>query len=175
MSRSGYSDDYGDDDPLAMGRWRGAVNSAIRGKRGQAALREILAALDAMPSKWLAAESLVTEEGEFCTLGVLGAKRGIPLETLDPEDPEAVAEAFGIAPALVREIVYLNDEHVDEYEWVEVEGPPNRFYGRHQPSARVHIKDAGERRWKYMRGWVASQITEAAPTDVSAAGQAWRD
>ena len=44
MSRSGYGDDYGDDDPLAIGRWRGAVNSAIRGKRGQQTLREILAA-----------------------------------------------------------------------------------------------------------------------------------
>lgn len=161
MSRSGYSDDYGDDDPLAMGRWRGAVNSAIRGKRGQQTLREILAALDAMPVKALVAESLATEDGEFCTLGVLGAQRGIPLEKLDPEDPEAVAEAFGIAPAMVREIVHTNDEHIDEWEWVEVEGPPNRFYGRHLPSARVHIKDAAERRWRYMRDWVAKHITPA--------------
>lgn len=165
MSRSGYTDDFGDDDPLALGRWRGAVNSAMRGKRGQQTLREILAALDAMPVKALAAESLVTEEGEFCTLGVLGAQRGIDLDKLDPEDPEAVAEAFGIAPALVREIVYLNDEYIDEYEWVEVEGPPNRFYGRYKPSARVHVKDAGERRWKYMRDWVASHIEAAAPAE----------
>ena len=45
MSRSGYSDDD-EDGRLAM--WRGAVQSAIRGKRGQAALRELLTALDAM-------------------------------------------------------------------------------------------------------------------------------
>jgi hypothetical protein len=159
VSRSGYSDDYGDDDPLALGRWRGAVNSAIRGKRGQQTLREILVALDAMPVKALAAESLVTDEGKFCTLGVLGAQRSIPLEKLDPEDPDGVAEAFGIAPAMVREIVYMNDENIDEWERVEVEGPPNRFYGRHLPTARVHIKDAAERRWKFMRNWVAQHIT----------------
>lgn len=158
MSRSGYTDDYGDDDPLAMGRWRGAVNSAIRGKRGQQTLREILAALDAMPVKALAAESLVTEEGEFCTLGVLGVQRGIALDKLDPEDPEGVAEAFGIAPAMVREIVYMNDEFIGEWEWVEVEGPPNRFYGQNLPTASVHIKDSAERRWNYMRKWVADHL-----------------
>lgn len=48
MSRSGYSDDC--DDPLQEGRWRAAVNSAIRGKRGQAFLREALAALVAVMS-----------------------------------------------------------------------------------------------------------------------------
>lgn len=32
MSRCGYSDDY---DQWALIRWRGAVESAIRGKRGQ--------------------------------------------------------------------------------------------------------------------------------------------
>ena len=41
MSRSGYCDDYGDDDPLALGRYRAQVNSAIRGKRGQALLRRL--------------------------------------------------------------------------------------------------------------------------------------
>lgn len=55
MSRSGYTDD--DDDPLATGRWRAQVRSAIRGKRGQAFLRELIAALDAMPEKALITEN----------------------------------------------------------------------------------------------------------------------
>lgn len=165
MSRSGYSDDYGDDDPLAMGRWRGAVNSAIRGKRGQQTLREILAALDAMPVKELAAESLVTAEGEFCTLGVLGAQRGIALDKLDPEDPEGVAEAFGIAPAMVREIVYMNDEQIDGYAFQEVEfcGPVRPYwpeYGRHTRSVRVSLPGVAHRRWVYMRKWVADQLKQ---------------
>ena len=70
MSRSGYTDDY---DGWDLIRWRGAVHSAIRGRRGQAALREIIAALDALPEKWLAANSLETADGDYCTLGALGS------------------------------------------------------------------------------------------------------
>ena len=163
MSRSGYSDDYGDDDPLALGRWRGAVNSAIRGKRGQQTLREILAALDAMPVKALAAGSLVTADGEFCTLGVLGAQRGLAIDKLDPEDPEEIAKAFGIAPAMVREIVYMNDEAIDDYDFQDVEfcGPVRPYhpdYGRHTRSVRVPVTDAAHKRWAYMRKWVADHL-----------------
>ena len=163
MSRSGYTDNYGDDDPIAMGRWRGAVNSAIRGKRGQQTLRAILAALDAMPVKSLAAESLVTEKGEFCALGVLGAQRGIAIDNLDPDDPDEVAEAFGIAPAMVREIVYMNDEAVSEYDLQDVEfcGPVRPFYpdyGRHTRSVRVSVPDVAHKRWVYMREWVAEHL-----------------
>jgi hypothetical protein len=63
MSRSGYSDDC--EDVLAWGRWRGRVASAIRGKRGQAFLKELLAALDALPEKRLVANDLkVTGYGD---------------------------------------------------------------------------------------------------------------
>ncbi len=157
MSRSGYTEDYGDDDPLALGRWRGAVNSAIRGKRGQQALREILAAIDAMQDKALAANWLVTEDGEFCTLGVLGARRGIALEKLDPEDAEGVANALGIAPAMVREIAYQNDELPDDWAWVQVEGSPTELYGE-RPNNFVRTKDAAGRRWQYMRKWVVAHL-----------------
>ena len=50
MSRSDYSKD-GDSQELAL--WRGAVRSAINGARGQAMLRELAPALDAMPKKTL--------------------------------------------------------------------------------------------------------------------------
>ena len=63
MSRSGYSDDCSGRE---LNLWRGAVESAIRGKRGQAFLREMLVALDAMPEKRLIAGELVTPTGEVC-------------------------------------------------------------------------------------------------------------
>ena len=44
MSRSGYIDDM--DDRWAAIMWRGAVKSAIKGKRGKAFFKEMLAALD---------------------------------------------------------------------------------------------------------------------------------
>ena len=77
MSRSGYSVD-GDLDHWQLIRWRGAVNSAMNGKRGQAFLRELLDALDALPEPKLIDHDLVRYDGStdtnlFCALGAVGA------------------------------------------------------------------------------------------------------
>ncbi|RQO62283.1 hypothetical protein [Pseudomonas sp. KBW05] len=134
MSRSGYSDDCGGWDLIC---WRGAVKSALKGKRGQAFLVELRDAMDAMPDKRLIADSLQAE-GEFCTIGVIGAKRGIDMAVLDPDDREAVGEAFGISPAMASEIVFMNDEG----SW-QAETP--------------------EQRWQRMRTWVNSNIQRVTP------------
>lgn len=139
MSRSGYSDDCGGWDLIC---WRGAVKSALKGKRGQAALREIRDALDAMPVKELAADSLVSVDGQYCTLGALGSARGMPMESIDPDDHEEVAEKFGMANAMVREIVYENDEG----------GPWLPYPQKESPSAR----------WVRMRNRVSAHIAETA-------------
>jgi hypothetical protein len=160
MSRSGYSDDC---DGWALIRWRGAVNSAIQGSRGQAFLRELATALDAMPDKRLIADELQTADGEYCAIGVLGAARGVDMSKLDPEDREAVAAAFNIAPALAAEIVYENDESVYRWDWVWVEtfGPLRRHESRrHQ--VRVEIPGLPERRWHQMRAWVQSNLKAEA-------------
>ena len=52
---------------------------------------------------------------------------------LDPDDREAVGEAFDIAPAMASEIVFMNDEA----SW-QAETP--------------------EQRWVRMRDWITSQI-----------------
>lgn len=167
MSRSGYSDD-GDCENWSLICWRGAVTSAIRGARGQAFLRELVAALDAMPVKELAAESLVTEDGEFCTLGAVGASRGMDMSSIDPEDWGQVAKAFGLAPAMVREIVYENDEGtVSDWKWVDVEicGPMRRPEN-HKRSRMVADPTAGARRWHAMRSWAEKNLKkqiEATP------------
>ncbi len=129
MSRHGYSDDC--DDDLALGRWRAQVASAIRGKRGQKLLTELAEALDAMPEKKLISQKLKCEAG-YCALGVVGAKRGLDLDKIDPEDYDTVSVEFDIAHQLAREIVYENDE------------APCR---------------TSEDRWKHMREWVAERIS----------------
>jgi len=108
MSRSEYSEDCDDEWQLIM--WRGAVKSALRGKRGQAFLRELIAALDAMPEKKLIDHDLVRPDGAVCAIGAVGLRRGIDMTKVDPENHAAVAEMFGIADAMAREIFYLNDE-----------------------------------------------------------------
>lgn len=158
MSRSGYTDDC-DGDYWSLIRWRGAVASGIRGKRGQAMLVQTLEALDAMPVKELATDSLINAEGQYCTLGVLGAKRGIDLSDIDPDDREDVAGSFGISEALAAEIMYLNDESVSDWEWqyVDICGPL-RPCERRTVSMRVEVKNHKRKRWQYMRDWIAKQI-----------------
>ncbi len=119
MSRSDYSDDC---DQWDLIRYRGAVKSAIRGARGQAFLREMLAALDALPEKKLIAGEL--EDGNaVCAIGAVGKARGIDMTELDPDDSWRVAATFGIADALVREIAFEND---DDFGWSQ-ETPEARF------------------------------------------------
>jgi hypothetical protein len=130
MSRSHYIDD-GDGWQTIM--WRGAVKKAVRGKRGQAFLQELLAALDAVAGGRLIANDLQDSDGEVCALGAIGKARGVDMTTLDPEAPEAVAQAFGVAPALVREIVYENDEV-------------------------VHVRETPEQRFLRVRTWVLNHI-----------------
>lgn len=149
MSRADYSEDYGDD-PLAVGRWRAAVRRATRGKRGQALLREMRDALDAMPVKELVAETLANDQGECCAMGAAALTRvkdgRVSIDQVlevDPEDSDQVARLMNAAPALVREIAYHNDE---VFPW--------------------RAGDSGETdeqcRWRQMRAWVASQIFEGA-------------
>lgn len=158
MSRSGYSEDL---DTWALIRWRGAVESAIRGKRGQKVLSEIADALDALPRKTLAAESLITEVGEFCTLGALGRARGLDMQGVDPDDRDAVARLFGIPEALAAEIMYLNDEHEPRYDWENFQiCGPIRPWESNTKWIRTERKDSAERRWTYMRKWVDSKLAK---------------
>jgi hypothetical protein len=172
MSRSGYTDDC--DDYLAIGRWRQAVNRALKGKRGQAFLRELLAALDSMSDKQLSAGSFQTAEGEFCTLGVIGNAKGIQMDDLldtesyEPDedgycDTQLVGNRFGIAMSMAAEIMWINDEHTPNFEWeyFEICGPVRPGwpdYGSHRRQRWVEIPDHKERRWKNMRNWVEKNI-----------------
>ena len=131
MGRSGYTDDC---DNWALIRWRGAVKQSIGGQRGQAVLRELVQALDALPEKRLGSQSLVTTDGDYCTLGALGLARGINLELIDSDDREAVARAFGVAEALAAEIMWLNDEMY-----------PN-------------LGCTAEVRWEHMRAWLVENL-----------------
>ena len=130
MSRSGYTDDC---ENLEM--WRGAVRRAIRGKRGQAFLREMLDAMDAMPVKRLISDQLA-DHGEVCAIGVVGAKRGIDMSKIDPDEPKQVADVFGIARALAAEIEYINDEAAFKSE-------------------------TPEERWARVREWIVEQLPAA--------------
>src|ERR1019366_9114062 len=97
----------------------------------QAFLKELVEALDAMPDKRLIAEEL-QQGGEVCALGSVGAKRGIDMANLDPEDYDTLSGVFDIAAPLVQEIEYMNDES----GWAPTP----------------------EKRWELMRAWALQNI-----------------
>lgn len=192
MSRSGYSDDY-DGDNWDLIRWRGAVTSAIRGKRGQAFLREALAALDAMPEKQLIAGDLVAFNYDPLTRYLFA-----PV-VQDPEDPwrnweyehrwrdafddrkeagvcllGAVGQARGVPMAGVdpenREGVAalfgLPHALACEIMW------ENDDAGRHDETPRA--------RWERMRKWIVhhlrdDQPVQAEPSEAATTVQPIRD
>jgi hypothetical protein len=159
MSRAGYSDDC---QGRELNMWRGAVNAAIKGKRGQAFMREVLATLDAMPEKRLAANSLQeSASGAFCTLGAVGAARGIDLKPLEEQERGTVADAFGIAEALAAEIMHENDDGCGDSYWLGGGG----YYGPKPPVTTIE-----EKRWKAMRAWVVSHITPTPPAQAEGSG-----
>lgn len=140
MSRSGYIDDYDWDNRIHL--YRGRVASAVRGKRGQAFLKDLLAQLDAMPVKRLATSQL-EKDGEVCTLGVMTRSRGIDTSKLqfDDEDYDEnewvidnLASELDIAEPMVREIMFENDEGTYHSE------TPEQRYERMRKWVERHIK-----------------------------------
>ena len=115
MSRCGYIDDI---DQRGLAMWRGRVASAIRGKRGQAMLRKLRDAMDAIPDKWLTRCVLMEKDGTPCALGLALRSAGIAdteLIGMEGDDHEWIAERLNVASCLVQELEYLNDD----FMWVE--------------------------------------------------------
>jgi len=70
------------DNPLDWGRYEAAKRSTLRGKRGQAFLRELVAALDALPQPELSEGALGDRRtGCVCALGAVALAQGGRLPT----------------------------------------------------------------------------------------------
>lgn len=118
--------------------------SAIRGKRGQAFLRRLAEAMDAMPEKRLIASALRTGS-DRCALGLLASE---PLSASEGVDEfygdwdknflAKLSKELDISRSLVREIAFQNDE------------------------CTVEINETPEARWVRMRTWVRSRINKEA-------------
>ena len=145
MSRL-YQDDYGFE-PWMEGQQAGALQSAIRGRRGQQLLRDLVAGLDALPAPELSAGALEDKAtGCCCAFGAVRRYRGaaaVPLY-FDPMeedlDPPHHAEPFDVAPALAWAVVKVNEGWSDS----------------NQESAR-------RQRWTRVRAWAVKHLLGVKP------------
>lgn len=140
MSRSGYTDDFDEYGYLVL--YRSTVERALRGKRGQAFLRELAAAMDAMTDKALIAGELVrSADGACCAIGAVCKARGMDVSRLDYDDPDRVGHAIGVARSMAAEIAYMNDEY---------------HRGTETPAER----------WARMRKWVDQNLKQEVTNDL---------
>jgi len=146
MSRSGYSDDL---DNWSLICWRGAVNSALRGQRGQKFLHELRDALDALPEKKLIEHEFQRADGSCCAIGAVGKARGINMVGMDAEaatDTGYLTETFNIADAMVREVEFMNDD--DGAWWGQKDGESmDKYYER-----------MDRKRWTRVSEWVDRKL-----------------
>lgn len=157
--RISYSDE--EDVPGQFALWQANCTRSLKGKKGQAALRELEAALLALPDKRLIAEKLIDSDGEVCALGALAKYKGHALVAAKPEDEDEYdeidldgeMEEFGVelgVPRLVAwKIVERNDVVIDgHYDYST--GPRG-----------VWVPATPEERYEKILAWVQRQL--AAP------------
>jgi hypothetical protein len=138
MSRRGISDE--EEYPGQFGLWEGNCRRSIKGKAGQAALRELEAALLALPEKRLIVGELENAAGEVCALGALKRYKGVEEVKADPEwEMEEVGVELGMPRLVAWQVVYVNDEGVD---WRSLASP--------------------EERYEKVLAWVRTQLTQPA-------------
>ena len=145
MSRYSDCDDY-DWEPWMEGQAAGALRSAIRGRRGQQLLRDLIAGLDALPVPELAAGALEDPKtGCVCALGAVRLQRGpeaVPLR-FDPTDEDAdwreLAKPFDISETLANAVVSQNE------------------YG-----SKRNDEQSRRRRWLSVRAWAVGHLIDPA-------------
>lgn len=149
MSRVSDYDDY---DPLDAGRWEHNLTAALNGKKGQVALREIEAALLALPEPKLAYETFCkVEDGQVsaCVLGVYARHKGItPPEDLNGDEfgPSPAEESadwaranLGLVFTLAYTLVDINDTGAGHYEGAGTEADPKRWVQESEEARYVRV------------------------------------
>ena len=109
MSRITYNEWDSAEGQWAGIRWGGAAKKAINGKRGQAALRELKAALLVLPSKRLIADRWAAS-GDVCALGALDVHRMMARTGMNWDAARLVVQQT----TQIEWIDYWGDPHEDD-------------------------------------------------------------
>jgi hypothetical protein len=168
--RIGYSED--EDYPGQFELWQANCRRSLKGRAGQSALRELEAALVALPEKRLIAHKLVSADGEVCAIGALARYKGrdlvaetrsqlaeIGIDHFDDEiegggEMEEIGMELGMPRLVAWKVVELNDIQLTGPDLVTCEGPYR--WPAEKPKTWVDITP--ESRYKRVLEWVRRQL-----------------
>ncbi len=110
-----------EDRPGQFALWQANCRRSIRGMLGQRELRELEAALLALPEKRLIHGALEDESGGVCAIACYAKHKGIDLQKFDLEyESDEVGIAAGMPRLVAWKVVALNDiETEGRYEYIE--------------------------------------------------------
>lgn len=132
---------------------------SLAGKRGQRELRELEAALLALPEKRLIRGSLTDDEGGVCAIACYAQHKGLDLSTFDPEDEsDAVGIAAGMPRLVAWKVVALNDIELVTV-WERAFGPIPRGHGQYQGGIPLIREMTPEERYTRVLAWVRGHLT----------------
>lgn len=161
MARIGYSEE--EDYPGQFNLWQANCERSLRGKNGQAALRELEAALLALPDKRLIAQKMIDADGEVCAIGALAKYKGRDLLAephIGPDDEfegdgemEEIGVELGMPRLVAWKVVSKNDIEIDGH-YERLPGP-YRWPGEY-PQAYVQVTP--ELRYTKMLAWVRRKL-----------------
>lgn len=164
--RIGYSED--EDYPGQFELWQANCRRSMKGKAGQAALRELEAALLALPDKRLIAHKMIDAEGDVCAIGALAKHKGRDILAephIGPDDEfegdgemEEIGVELGMPRLVAWKVVCENDINLDGSNLVTLEGP----YRWPAEKPKVWVPITPEVRYERMLAWVQRQLNNVA-------------
>jgi hypothetical protein len=168
--RIGYSED--EDYPGQFELWQANCRRSLQGKAGQAALRELEAALLAMPEKRLIANKMIDADGDVCAIGALAKHKGrdliaetkaqladIGIDRFDDDEidgdgeMEEIGMELGMPRLVAWKVVCKNDVEIDGH--YETLPGPARWHG---DRPQMYVPVTPEVRYQKMLAWVQRQI-----------------
>ena len=144
-----------EDRPGQFALWEANCQRSIKGRVGQRELRELEAALLALPEKRLIRGLLTDDAGGVCSIACYAQHKGLDLSKVDREDEsDEVGIRAGMPRLVAWQVVAMNDLHLDTV-WEVAHGPVERGHGTY-----LVREMTPEERYTKMLAWVRAQLEE---------------
>ncbi len=154
--RLNWSDE--EERPGQFALWNANCRRSLKGRAGQRELRELEAALLALPEKRLIKDALTDDDDGVCAIACYAKHKGVDLSKFDPEDEsDEVGVAAGMPRLVAWKVVALNDIVLDTV-WELADGPLNRWEATYQGGIPLVRDMTAEERYEKVLAWVRAQL-----------------